>query len=112
MKVKKEVLICPKCNNEYENLAVMSYNSGIKPMAESAQSIVKNRITKCEKCGVDLIPEIEWYILLAKHGNPLAQVNLANRLAKGQGIEKDPEKAKYWLDKAKKIKELLDREFN
>lgn len=54
MKVKKETLICPKCGKEYENLAVISYSSGIKPMAESAQKIAQQQITKCD-CGEKLV---------------------------------------------------------
>jgi len=54
MKVKKEIYICPKCGKPHENLAVLSYNSGIKPMAESAQKISQEKITKCEHCKTEL----------------------------------------------------------
>lgn len=54
MKVKKETLICPKCGKEYENLAVISYSSGIKSMAESAQKIAQQQITNCD-CGEKLV---------------------------------------------------------
>lgn len=55
MKVKKEILVCPKCKREYENFAVMSYNSGIKPMAESARRIAQANEVGCPVCQIENI---------------------------------------------------------
>ena len=51
MKVKKETAICPKCQMSQERLKVLSYNPGIKSMAESAQRIAKQGCLGCNLIG-------------------------------------------------------------
>ena len=49
---------------------------------------------------VDAPPSIEDLILLAEGGDPQAQNSLAGRYFKGDSLERDEEKAAYWLSKS------------
>ena len=103
MKVKKEIYVCPKCAREHEGLMVMSFNSGIKPMAESAKQISQQKITKCGKCGVELLTEADYIKELKKHadaGEKKAQHNLGYRYFKGNGLKQDYNEAVKWLTKS------------
>jgi len=58
--------------------------------------------------GWDFVRAAEWFQLAATKGHPEAQLKLASLYELGQGVNKNEEQARYWIQKAKNSGHTMD----
>lgn len=81
----------------YENVkkdskqALLWYKKSIKRYCDSASLFYKQD---------SLQKAFDYYLKAANMGEPIAQINVAWRYEKGEGVDEDLSKAKYWYEKA------------